>query len=204
MEDLILNPRRAPRGAARCKARVVLQGGVSFASHADNLGAGGCQLVAPRRCAAGDELSLEIVNARLRGNLSVRGRVVWATPRPPYRIGIAFVEGLPAADDFFRRLAQAYPGMELPSGPDHLPADATLYLAHAPHRDPQLTLTDAALLREIGPGIALRTLRARLGDRFPALCGLLFSLIGRGLIVVERTRAGPPGAWSGYLNPRGK
>jgi hypothetical protein len=204
MEDLILNPRRSPRGAARCRARVVLGGGVAFESAAENLGPSGCQLVAPRRSAAGDELSMEIVNTRLRGALSVRGRVVWATPRPPYRLGIAFVEGLAAAEDFYRRLAEAYPGMERSSGPDHLPADATLYLGHAPRLDPQLTPADSALLREIGPGIELRALRNRLGDRFQAVRGLLFSLIGRRLIVIERARAGPPAAWSAYLHPRGK
>jgi PilZ domain-containing protein len=204
MEELILNPRRSPRGAARCQARVVLEGGVAFASPAENLGPGGCQLVTSRRCAVGDELSMEIVNGRLRGALSVRGRVVWATPRPPYRIGIAFVEGLAAADDFYRRLAEAYPGLERSSAPDHLSLDTILYLGHAPHVDPQLTPADTALLREIGPGVALREFRARLGDRFHAVRGLLFSLIGRRLIVIERTRAGPPGAWSGYLNPRKK
>ena len=198
MEEFILNPRRAPRVAARCEARASLDGGV-FTAPTESIGPRGCQLVAPLRFTVGDAIPLHLSNERVAFELEVKGRVVWAGARPPFRIGIEFVEGLPEAERYFVALLAAYPALDRSAAPDRIPASCTIHLGHAPHVDPELAPAEAALLREIGPGATVKALRDRLGPRFPASLGLVFALLGRQILVLDRARAGPPGAWDPYL-----
>jgi len=88
MPEFVVNPRRAPRAPARCRAAVLLPSG-SFDAVTEDVGGRGCQLVAPRQVARGTPVKLTLSNARLPEALRVAGRVAWSSATAPLRIGFA-------------------------------------------------------------------------------------------------------------------
>jgi len=204
MVERIINPRRGPRAPARCEARCLLHGGGFWGSDTIDVGPSGCQLVAPGPCQPGDPLELVLTNERLPDDLRVTAKVAWARGTAPRRIGVSFdPESLPASHAWFDRLVAAYPGLDAYQlAPGALDLDATVLPGPAPRVAPGLGREEAALLRAVGDGASVASLKARLGPEWPAFEGILFAMLARRLLTTDPGAAGPQAAWAPYLTGR--
>lgn len=202
MPDAILNPRRVPRAPARCEARCLLPGGGFWASDTTDLGPNGCQLQAPGPFQKGDPIKIVLTSERLAGQLATTGRVAWASAKAPWRIGVAFdTPFLGNTSQWFDELVEAYPGLAtFRLAPDSLELTSTLWLAAPPPIAPELSADEVAVLRAVGAGATVAVLRERLGADWPALHGLLFTLIGRKLLTLDAAGASAPQAWAAWLD----
>ncbi len=198
MSDFILNPRRTPRAAVRCEARVALKEGGYWASATSDFGPRGCQVLAPVRLEPGSRVFVELVNERVPRHAALAGHVAWTTRQAPWRMGIAFDGGSEgAAGSFFTLLTAAYPGIDTyGQAPDRIPHDAPLAPAPPPPFSPKLTDDEAALLAALGPGLTADQLRAKVGDRWDATVHAIFSLLGRRYVAVGAPDEAAAAAWS--------
>lgn len=201
MAEAILNPRRVPRAPARCEARCLLPGGGFWASDTTDFGPRGCQLQAPGPFRKGDPIKLVLKSERVEEPLAATGSVAWASPRAPWRIGVAFDPPyLGATGAWFERLVQAYPGLAtFQLAPESLELAATVRLGPAPRVAPDLSADEVAVLRAVGGGLTVAALRDRLGQDWPAFEGLLFAMIGKKLLSVDGAQASGPEAWAAWL-----
>lgn len=198
MPEFILNPRRTPRAAVRCEARVALKEGGYWASATSDFGPRGCQVLAPTRLEPGSRVFVELVNERVPRHAALAGHVAWTARKAPWRTGIAFDGGSEgAAGSFFTLLTAAYPGIDTyGQAPDQIPSDAPLAPASPPPFSPKLTDDEAALLAALGPGLRADALRAKVGDRWEAAVHAIFSLLGRRYVVVGSPDEAAAAAWS--------
>jgi hypothetical protein len=186
MPDFILNPRRTPRAAVRCEARIALKEGGFWASPTSDYGPRGCRVLAPARLEPGSRVFVELVNERVEAPVGLAGHVAWTAREAPWRTGIAFDNGSePAASGFFDQLTAAYPGIDTYGhAPDRIPGDAPLAPGAPPPFAPQLTDDEARVLAALGPGLRADALRALLGDGWDRGVHALFSLLGRRYVVL--------------------
>jgi hypothetical protein len=200
MAEFIVNPRRAPRAPARCRAAVASAAG-SFEAETEDIGARGCQIVSPRGVKKGETVRLAIASDKVPEPLRVSGKVAWVSARLPWRVGIAFDEAaLPESTRWFERLVAAYPGMgSLRKVPERIAVDATVYLGAPPRFLVDFSADEALLLRAIGSGARVDELQARLRDRWPAMQRALFSLIARAAVTLVRGHAVHPDSWKRIL-----
>jgi hypothetical protein len=200
MGEFIVNPRRAPRAPARCRAGVGSSVGY-FEAETEDIGTMGCQVVSPKLLRKGDALQLHITNPKVESPLKVTGRVAWVSPQAPWRVGIAFDEAsLREAGRWFDALIVAYPGLGgYRRVPDRIRADATVYLGPPPKFLVDFSGDEAMLLRSIASGARIDELMARLRDRWPAAQRALFSLIARGTVTFVRGQAVHPESWKKIL-----
>jgi PilZ domain len=201
MADRIVNPRRVPRAPARCEVTGLLEGGGHWATDTIDIGPNGCQLIAPGRAKAGDPLKLLITNERVGDALAVLGRVAWARSTPPWRIGVAFeAESVGDATRWFDALLAAYPGLATYHlAPDAIETSATVRLGRVPRLPPELSTDEIEVLKEVGAGATVASLRTKLGSDWPAFEGMLFALVGRKLLTLDAAEAGAPAGWAAYL-----
>ncbi len=200
MRGFVQNPRRWPRAPARCRVAVAYRGGI-WGCETEDVGPAGCQIVSPQLVATGGEVQLSIASARVPGKLSVHGRVAWASAAPPFRLGVAFTAPAAAgAPHWFNKLVKAEPGMAAAVRriPERLPDTATLYLGPPP-RLVDFTADEVAVLRQIGNGLRIDTLRTREGARWPAAQVALFSLVARRVVTLSRAEAVPAFRWRDVL-----
>ena len=202
MAEFIVNPRRSPRAPARCRVAVVSTTQGSFEAETEDIGSMGCQLVSPKQVRKGDLVNLVVSNDHVPDPLKVSGRVAWVSPRPPWRVGIAFVEG--AHHDsarWFDRLLSSHPGLGgYRRVPDRIRLDETVYLGAPPKFLLDFTADEAMLLRAIASGARVDELKARLRDRWPAAQRALFSLIARQAVTFQRGHAVHPDSWKKILS----
>ncbi len=199
MPGEILNPRRAARAPARCPATVTVEAG-TFAATTEDVGARGCQVVAPARLRQ-DEVVWLTLEAEGVPGLRARGRVAWTSAQAPWRAGIAFEEtAIREGARFMRRLLGAHPHL-IPAErvPERIPLDWTVYLAAPPRRVVDFSAEEVVLLRAIASGARMDELVASLRDRWPVLERALFSLLARNAVTFMRGEAVPPGAWRTIL-----
>lgn len=201
MAEFIVNPRRAPRAPARCRAAVVSTQGW-FEAETEDIGSMGCQLVSPRLVRKGDIVQLVVTNPKVQEQLKVSGRVAWVSPQAPWRVGIAFDDGgQKDALRWFDLLISAYPGLGgYRRVPDRIRADSTVYLGPPPKFLVDFTGEEAMLLRAIASGARLDELMVRLRDRWPAAQRALFSLIARQAVTFQRGAAVHPDSWKKILS----
>jgi hypothetical protein len=201
MAEFIVNPRRAPRAPTRCRAAVVSTQGW-FEAETEDIGSMGCQLVSPRVVRRGEFVQLHITNPKVEEPLEVAGRIAWASPQQPWRLGIAFVDGAQAAAErWFELLVSAYPGLGgYRRVPDRIRADSTVYLGPPPKFLVDFTADEAVLLRAIASGTRIDELMAHLRDRWPAAQRALFSLIARQVVTFQRGHAVHPDSWKKVLS----
>src|SRR6266540_1344993 len=166
MAEFIVNPRRAPRAPARCRAAVVAPQGW-FEAETEDIGSMGCQVVAPKLVRKGDVVQLVVTNVKLEEPLKVNGRVAWVSPQPPWRAGIAFDGGgLKESARWFDRLVGAYPGLGgYRRVPDRIRADATVYLGPPPKFLFDFNGEEAMLLRAIASAGRPRSARSSRSSR---------------------------------------
>jgi hypothetical protein len=201
MAEFIVNPRRAPRAPARCRAAVVSTQGW-FDAETEDIGSMGCQLVSPKQVRKGDIVQLHVTNEKVEQPLKASGRVAWVSPQAPYRVGICFDEAArPGAARWFDLLVAAYPGLGgYRRVPDRIRADATVYLGPPPRFLVDFTADEAMLLRAIASGARIDELTARLRDQWPAAQRALFSLIARQVVTFQRGQAVHPDSWKKILS----
>ncbi len=134
--------RRAPRVAAKCPAEVAFGAG-RWTGLTEDLGAGGCRLVARLALRPGEPLSLKLRYGGVGFALDVVGTVAWTAPRPPWRAGVAFARGQEEkARRFLRAVLDAAPelGLAAPAGGIRTPPP----LSRPPHASPTLLQPRAA------------------------------------------------------------
>src|SRR6266568_2276868 len=200
MAEFIVNPRRAPRAPARCRASVVsLQGW--FEAETEDIGTMGCQIVSPKLVHKGDTMQLAVTNEKVSEPLKVTGRVAWVSPQAPWRVGIAFEEAtLKECTRWFDLLVGAHPGLGgYRRVPDRIRADSTVYLGAPPKFLLDFSADEAMLLRAIASGARVDELMARLRDRWPVAQRALFSLIARQAVTFQRGQAVHPESWKKIL-----
>ncbi len=103
MAAVSFETRRAPRLSAKCPAEVAFGAG-RWIGLTEDLGAGGCRIVARLALRPGEPISLRIRYGGVAFALDVVGTVAWTTPRPPWRTGVAFARG---QEDKARRFVRA-------------------------------------------------------------------------------------------------
>ncbi len=201
MAEFIVNPRRAPRAPARCRATVVATQGL-IEAESEDIGSMGCQLVSPKRVPKGEQVRIHVSNEKVGETLEVAGRVAWVSPQAPWRIGIAFDEASQGESArWFDQLVAAYPGLGgFRRVPDRIRADASVYLGPPPKFLVDFTGEEAMLLRAIASGARIDELMARLRDRWPAAQRALFSLIARQAVTLQRGQAVHPDSWKKVLS----
>jgi hypothetical protein len=197
MAEFILNPRRTPRAAVRCEARIALREGGFWSSPTSDYGPRGCLVLAPVRLEPGSRVFVELVNERVPAPVGLAGHVAWTAREAPWRMGIAFDGGSAgAAGGFFAQLTAAYPGIDTyGQAPDRIPEDAPLAPAAPPPFEPQLSDEEAQVLAALGPGLRADALRAKLGDGWGRGYGL-FSLLGRRYLVIGEPDEAAAAAWT--------
>jgi len=201
MAEFIVNPRRAPRAPARCRATVISPAG-AFDAETEDISARGCQVVSPKLVKKRDALALVIRSAKVPEPLSVSGKVAWVSGQPPWRIGIAFDDGhVAAAERWFEKLVAGHPGLgAFRRVPEKIPVATTVYLGPPPRFLLDFTAEEAVLLRAIASGARIDELMVRLRDRWPAAQRALFSLIARQAVTLSRGQAAHPDAWKKILS----
>jgi len=197
MPEFILNPRRTPRAAVRCEARIALKEGGFWASPTSDYGPRGCQVLAPARLEPGSRIFVELVNERVPAPVGLAGHVAWTAREAPWRTGIAFDGGSAgAAGGFFAQLTAAYPGIDTyGQAPDRIPEDAPLAPGAPPPFQPQLSDDEAGLLASLGAGMRADALRAKLGDAWGRGYAL-FSLLGRRYVTIGDPDESAAAAWT--------
>lgn len=205
MAEFILNPRRTPRAAVRCEARIALRAGGFWASPTSDYGPRGCQVLAPVRLEPGARVFVELVNERIPVPAALAGHVAWTAPEAPWHMGIAFDGGSAmAAGGFFDQLTAAYPGIDTyGQAPDRIPDDAPLAPAAPPPFAPQLTDDEAGVVAALGPGLRADALREKLGAGWEAGVHGLFSLLGRRYVVLGEPDDAAASAWAALRAQRG-
>ncbi len=200
MPEFIVNPRRAPRAPARCRASVVTPAG-AFDAETEDIGSRGCQVVSPKLVRKGDPLTLTISADKVPDLLRAAGKVAWVSPQPPWRVGIAFDDATTGdATRWFDKLILAYPGLgSFRRVPERIPVDAMVYLGPPPRFLVDFTADEARLLRAIGSGAQIDELQARLRGQWPGVQRALFSLIARQAVTLVRGQAAHPDAWKKIL-----
>jgi hypothetical protein len=199
--EFIVNPRRAPRAPARCRA-AVHTGDARFETETEDIGAMGCQVVSPRLVRKRHPVELIVTNEKVGEPLEANGEVAWVSAQAPWRVGIAFADAsLAGCARWFERLVAAYPALAgYRRVPDRIRTDATVFLGAPPRFLVDFTSDEATLLRAIASGARLDELMARLRDGWPAAQRALFSLIARQAVTFQRGQAVHPDSWKRILS----
>jgi hypothetical protein len=193
MTEFILNPRRSPRIAVRCGARIAFRSGNFVASSTIDMGAGGCRVEATGRVATGEQALVELRDANVFGAHLLSGRVVWSSDAAPWRCGIAFDRGSArVAAALFDQMRAAYPdAARKASGVEKIPARALVTPVPIAGRA-ALAPAEVEVLRALGKGVELGALRDRLGKRWTQCIHALFALVERRVVEVGgRERPAP-------------
>lgn len=196
----MVNPRRAPRAPARCRASVLSEAGV-FRADTEDVGAHGCQLVGSRSVRSGERIQLELSNELVTGVLRVAGRIAWATAVEPWRLGVAFEpEELARAREWFERLVGSHPGVgAFRRVPDRIPLDAPVYLGPPPRKLADFSPDELALLRWVGDGLPMRDILSSFGPSWASVQRSFFSLLTRQHLTLLARAAVPAASWSAVL-----
>jgi hypothetical protein len=200
MSSDILEPRRTPRVALRC--RVELRHRLStWTADTEDLGPSGCQLVTERLVDPGREVKLSISCPALGREVSAAGRVVWQRREAPSRLGVAFdrgssergwFEALLRADAAAARAARTTPG--------RLPRATRVHLGRPPRLVVDFSPTELELLRRVGPGATVDALARSFGPELHERTrGALFSLLGRRFLVTDPALAAGVARWRAIL-----
>lgn len=167
----------------------------SWRAETEELGPRGCALVSPRVVPVGRrvELAFEVPGV---GRVRARGRVIWARPEPPARLGLA-LEPRPSDRDGFERLLAAHPPLA-PAVRDHLAPSATLHLGLPPRLVVDFTPDELAVLERVGDGVAVEQLLRDVGgsDR---VRGAVFALLERRHLALAPVDGGGRAAWAAVL-----
>lgn len=195
MSEFVNNPRRAPRAAIGCDARVALKDGSYFTGATVDYGPQGCQLVSPHALSPDERIFVELKSASVPEPCWFSGRIAWAHDAAPFRAGVHFDAGSCGdARGFFFKLADTHPdAIDTSRAPSQLPLDARVVPAHDRSDEPRaLSPGEAEVMRAVGDGARIRELREELGGRWEPRLNALFSLLARGALEVEQADRADP------------
>jgi hypothetical protein len=199
MPEYLENPRRVPRLAVRCRARLFLASG-AIDTTTEDIGSRGCQVVVPSAPQRGDAIGLALSAPRYAMTLRVDGRIAWVSSKPPWHVGIAYAaQALPGAARWMEGLRQSVPDLfQARRAQERLAVDAMIFLGPVPaiadFRD-----DERVVLRTIGAGMRVADLRNTLSRTWPRMQRALFTLLAQGHIVVSRAAATHPVIWKHIL-----
>jgi hypothetical protein len=109
MAAISVETRRVPRVPARCPAEIAFGAG-RWVGLTQDLGPGGCRIVARIALHPGEPLSLKLRYGGVDFALDVVGTVAWTARRPPWHTGVAFARGQESkARRFVRAVLDADP-----------------------------------------------------------------------------------------------
>ncbi|HET6439825.1 MAG TPA: PilZ domain-containing protein [Anaeromyxobacter sp.] len=170
MVAVSVETRRVPRFAARCPAEVAFGAG-RWTGLTEDLGAGGCRIVARLALRPGEPVALKLNYGGVGFPLDVVGTVAWTSARPPWHTGVAFARG---QEDKARRFVRAVLSTAPALGEDREAAGFRRTTPSVPPaarlRPPQTLLAPrAARLRAL---ILAARSQAHAGNREEALRGL--------------------------------
>ena len=196
MEAGLVNPRRSPRVAHRCRVEVRDRFS-SWTASTEDLGPLGCQLVTPRLAAPGRELKLKIHCDAIGQTIETSGTVVWSRSESPSRLGVEFPVQR-ATPAWFEVLLRAFPlaAASARRTPPRLAREAVLRLGEPPAFMSDFSAEEVAVLRRVGAGVSVDSLSRQLGSAFPRVTGAIFSLLARRLLVLHAAEAGDPARWN--------
>ena len=195
----VLNPRRAPRVPIRCTVEIRHRA-LAWNAEIEDLGPRGCQVRTPRMISRGREVRLTIRPEELGGRTIVlSGKVVWARPDSPSRIGVGFDAGTDVS--WFEELLGADPVAQRAALriPERIPFEARLYLGLPPRRTTAFSPDEIAVLRAAAACSTVEQLARAMGDAFEPARGRLFSLIGRRMVTLDAALAASPDRWRHIL-----
>ena len=192
----LVNPRKAPRLAHRCRVEV-RDRFAAWTASTEDLSPLGCQLVTTRLASPGRELKLRIHCDAIGQTIETSGRVVWLRAETPSRLGVRF-EGALAAPAWFDVLLRSEPGSAVASrrAPARLGPETVLRLGTPPRFMTDFSAEEVAVLRRIGGGITIETLARQLGSAFLRVRSAIFALMARRLVVLSAAEAGDPATWN--------
>lgn len=202
--DYLENPRRCVRAPLRCVALLTRPSG-AVSTSTEDIGAHGCRLAVPSPSPRGERIGLVLSWPTYDRPLSVSGTVAWASPRPPWCIGVAFLDeclpevarwlrGLIAADRAVLAFSEPVPG--------RISLDAMLFLAPPPRVSVDFTDEELEILRNVRLGAPARALLRRAGDDKRRLARAVFALLSKQALTLSSDRAADPQAWSRILSSR--
>jgi hypothetical protein len=196
VQNELVNPRRAPRLAHRCRVDVRDRFS-SWTASTEDLGPLGCQLITPRLASPGRELKLSIYCDLIGRTIKVSGQVVWSRSETPSRLGVRF-QPSGSSHEWFDVLLQASPQAAALSRrmPERLPSHTMLRLGEPPRFITDFSAEEVAVLRRIGTGLTIEALAQQLGSAFDRVRGAIFSLLARRLLVLTAAGAVSPSRWS--------
>lgn len=199
MDIELVNPRRAPRVAHRCRVEVRDRFS-SWTASTEDLSPLGCQLVTPRLASPGRELKLRIHCDAIGQTIETNGKVVWSRSESPSRLGVQFSEqrAIPA---WFEVLVRADPQAAASSrrSPARLSRETLLRLGEPPAYITDFSAEEVAVLRRVGAGVTVESLARQLGSAFQRVKGAIFALLARRLLVLHLSEAGDPSRWNGPI-----
>ena len=149
MAVVSVETRRALRVAARCPAEVAFGAG-RWVGLTEDLGAGGCRIVARLALRPGEPVTLKLRYGGVNLVLDVVGTVAWTTPRPPWRTGVAFARGQEEkARRFVRAVVAAFPELAPEKTPGGIRTPPPVPHGVPRHLPPTLLPPRAAHLRAL-------------------------------------------------------
>jgi hypothetical protein len=194
----LVNPRRAPRLAHRCRVDV-RDRFAAWTAATEDLGPLGCQLVTPRLASPGRELRLRIYCEAIGQTIEISGTVVWSRAESPSRLGVRFLAERPRQAWFDLLRLAAPQSATAPFLPDRLPHDTVLRLGEPPRFMVDFSAEEVAVLRRIGAGVTVEGLARLLGSALERVRGSVFSLLARRLLVLSAAESAAPARWNGPL-----
>ncbi len=202
--DFLENPRRCVRAPLRCPASLTRSSG-TVGTTTEDLGARGCCLAVSSPSRRGERIGLVLSWPAYDRPLSVRGTVAWASARPPWRIGVAFLdECLPEVARWLRGLIAADRAvLTFPEPvPGHISLDATLYLAPPPSLSVDFTDEELGIMRNVRLGAPSRALLRHAGHDRRRLARAVFALLSKQALTLSSDRAADPQAWARIVSSR--
>ncbi len=149
MAAVSVQTRRAPRVAVKCPAEVAFGAG-RWVGLTEDLGAGGCRIVARLALRPGEPVSLKLRYGGVGFVLDVVGTVAWTAPRPPWRAGVAFARGQEEkARRFVRAVLTASPDLGVDSAGGGIRTPSPLTAGVPRHLAPTLLAPRAAHVRAL-------------------------------------------------------
>ena len=200
MPEYLDNPRRVPRDPIRCRAQVAASTG-TMETATEDLGARGCQVVLPTALERGAVVALTLSAPRVGASLRLGGRVAWVSPRPPWRVGIAFTpECLGEAARWMETLRHTTPELFGTGRRLHekVAVDAMVFLG-VPPRLADFGDDEVAVLRKVWAGVKVAELRASFAGRWPRMQRSFFALLAQGYLTLSRAASAHPVRWREIL-----
>lgn len=184
----------------RCRAQLITGSG-SHDVETEDIGPLGCQIVAPLFVHRGEPVRVLIFYARIHYTLTAAGRIAWASPQPPFRLGIAFDErSLLPARRFYEKVLEEDPSLTGQERvPQRLALDAFVFLGSPPRLVVDFSLDETAILRTIGSGVKVGDLKVKSGTRWAQGERALYSLMAQNYVTVNRGQSVHPEAWKTIL-----